>query len=63
MRRICALLLTAAFGLGVVGCSEPAAPPKKPDTTTKPAPKPSGDEKKAGGGDEKKAGGADEKKP
>jgi len=29
MRRICALLLTAAFGLGVVGCGETAPPAKK----------------------------------
>jgi hypothetical protein len=40
MRRICALLLTAAFGLGVVGCGEGAPPPKKPTETTKPVPKP-----------------------
>jgi len=42
MRRICALLLTAAFGLGVVGCGEGAPPPPKPkpDTTKKDEKKP-----------------------
>ena len=48
MRRICSLLVAAAFAFGVVGCGETApATPKKPDVT---APKktdtPKKDEKK-----------------
>jgi len=66
MRRVCALLLTAAFGLGVVGCGDSGAPPTKPVTPPKPTAKPDDKEKKATPApdkdkDEKKAGGGDVK--
>ena len=56
MRKICALLLSAVVGLGIVGCGEdkkpapPANPPKtdapKTDEKKPDAPAPKADEKK-----------------